>query len=203
MPKIETSPLAMAAAANEKPAVQATIVATPWGSTGDLGIAAPAGVAASVAPIAATLAPAKHELASKLSSLEGGDGKAKVPSLGDKETEADQEISRLSNALAEAEAYLARGKDAKADFDRAFQAAKDRVNELTAALEKIQPPVSVSSVIAAYHASQHKLLATRAEKLAALKSSGIDFKELLKIKSPVDAAMARKTGFGTKRPVQL
>lgn len=166
--------------------------ATPWGTPPAAPIAAPA---APQAPAASVEQPHAVE------QLGDGNGNIGLPS--DNSQAKEGEIATAEQNLQEAKEDLAGMQAAHDNNARALQAAKDEVDKLTVALEKLQPELNSTNVIQAYHASQRKLMEERAQRLSALRSSGVDFKALLTIKAPIDQAMARKTGRGGQRPGKI
>lgn len=189
MSKIETSPLTIAT----QKAVQAAAPVTPWGNTGNPQSTAPA------APL--PVAPG-FDAAPVIPTIGGEHGKSQsgVPSNKKEEASIGNELKLQLEA---AQSKLGRVREQKADCETAFKAAQEEVDFLTVEMEKLQPAQSVTNTIQEYHASQRKLLDERAEKLKSLRSLGVDFKELLRVKAPIDSAMGRKNGRGLSRPTNI
>lgn len=184
MAKIPTSPL------------QAPTGATPWGSTGEGAKTAPA--APPPPPLAETA------IAAPLNQ-ESSDGTVEARS-GDTENEAGAvsgDVADAQDALDGARSRLAGIAHEKASLDQAFTAATLEVDACIVALEALQPPETTTSLIQDYHARQQEMLADRAARIVALRSSGVDFKALLTMKAPIDSAMSRRTGRGGNRPTLL
>lgn len=192
MAKIEASP--SASATSEQTAPQAAVVAPPWSNPEQAPAAAPA-----AAQQVATLVESVVAVVVAKTAPEAGD-----VNVQDTIAQAKPEsIADIEAQLSDAKAHLARGQAEKAVFDRALKEAVEEVDRLTLALEELQPRPSVTDTIQAYHASQRRLLDQRAEKLTALRQVGVDWKSLLQVKAPIDAAMARKTARGGQRPTTL
>lgn len=184
MAQIPTSPL------------QAPVSGAPWGNTGK-------GVKTAPAPPAPP--PIAETAGVVTATKESNDGQIEARS-GDTENEASAvsaNIASAQDALDGARSRLAGIAHEKASIDQAFTAATVEVDACIVALEALQPPETPSSMIQDYHARQQVMLADRAERITALRSSGVDFKALLSTKAPIDSAMSRRTGRGGNRPALL
>ena len=93
---------------------------------------------------------------------------------------------------------LRQAKDkASVEFDAARRAEDALRVQMDAKVAKHGGQASIT----AYLAAQQERIAGRAERQKLVQQAGIDLKALAAgLKSPIDMAMARKTGFGTKRP---
>jgi hypothetical protein len=196
MAKLDPSPLSTAEGAAAAKAPQAAAAAAPWVGSTPAAAAAPAAPQPLAKPVAAT-APATAASPQPGTS----DATAAVGAEGsDPEGEAVQKIAEAEEALQAAQANLAGALSEKAEVGRKVAHATEEVDRLIVALESLAPKATVTNTIQAYHESQKRLLQERAEKLQALKKSGVDFKALLTVKAPIDAAFARKQGRGGARP---
>ena len=114
----------------------------------------------------------------------------------------------VSDEIATLEAEVAKAREAEAEIrDRLNQDQKALADCLAymdariAKLDKLKPKEPASVVIQDYLASQRRSLDERAARKQLIKDSGINLKELARdLKSPIDAAMARKNSRGTARP---
>lgn len=128
---------------------------------------------------------------------EQGDGTGE----GEDGTDGDAPEQALSGIEAEikaAEDKLGELAARKNEAVQAYEAQVRAVDELIKARDAAAPRQGVVNVIQQYLASQQVQLQERAAKMQALK--GVDLKSILPQGSPIDAAMARRTGRGTKRP---
>lgn len=94
---------------------------------------------------------------------------------------------------------------ARNEVNRAYQQASDEVDDLTRQLEKLRPAETAQDAIQGYLAAQRKRLEQKAEQVNALRGNPEAMKVLQELvkgtgKSPLDAAMGRKTTRGTQRP---
>lgn len=104
----------------------------------------------------------------------------------------------LAQELETAEARLVDATRAKNEADQAFAKASQEADRLREACEKVHGKEPLSVTLDGYFANQRRLLEERREKQ--LRMKGIDIKELLPKKAPIDQAFARKTARGTGRP---
>lgn len=122
------------------------------------------------------------------------------------------EVDGSSDQQDELEALEAELEDTKAAIDEK-RAVIDAVNEELKALYLVEQDLTNklntatpsgnknADAIQAYFAQQQRNMEDRAARKAMIKESGIDLAELARgMKSPLDAAMARKTGRGGQRP---
>lgn len=124
--------------------------------------------------------------------ITGTDGEDDLESL-----EAELEATKAS--IAEGRAYIDRVKDEIRKIEAREQELANKIDLL-----KRESGVNPNAnAIQMYLAQQQKTLAERGARKALIKESGIDLAELTKgLKSPLDAAMARKTGRGGQRPTR-
>lgn len=133
------------------------------------------------------------------------EGEAQQPEVEDGPADHSDELSAITEELegvqAELEnidAWVAKAQDEQARL-------RETRDDLLARQEALLPPESIrnANAIQGYLASQTKILEARGEKKLLLKESGLDLKELARgLRSPLDSAMARKTGRGTQRPTR-
>jgi hypothetical protein len=142
----------------------------------------PAASAAPVAPPAATL----PDIAAPVAT-----GVASEP---DEIQLIQDELNAEHGRLAEIEKYLADGNKAK-------QEAQKRIDLLSAKLERAGGVETVTETIQGYLAGQAALRARRADQIKRWNDSGVNLKDILPSKAPIDIAMSRKRGYGTRRPV--
>ena len=174
------------------------------------------GVSTAPQPGGAGAAPQAAEEAEGASEeSEGSDGDA---STGDTEGETEQpevegpvdlpdenDLEALEAALAETQSDLDELRVLRAEVDRRLEAGYRQEQTLTERIEKLQPRTNKQApVIQDYLASQKRELEKRRARKDLIASSGLDLKELAKdLKSPIDAAMARRTGRGGQRPSRI
>lgn len=114
---------------------------------------------------------------------------------------AADEIQALQAELAEQEELVSEIRRHKAKVDAEFDKARKREDELRVKLESLRPNDNTTDAIQGYLASQRKALEQRAARQQLIKDSGISLKELASgLRSPIDSAMARRTGRGNQRP---
>jgi len=117
----------------------------------------------------------------------------------------------IAEAATDAETYRAQLDEAMLNLNDAMaeqQAAAERVHNaqnevgrLEGLLENLSK--TTENPIMAYLAQQQKNLEDRADRMKAIKDSGLDLSGLQRsLKAPIDAAMARKTGRGGARPTR-
>jgi hypothetical protein len=201
MARIEKSPLETLVSVATTQAPQAAAVATPWGSTSDSPIAAPAGAQAAATP--ETAAQATSGIAAFVQQTSGvGNGQAQTADAS-AQGQTRQDVAEVRAALEAAQVDLAASLAEENRIKRTVEATKDQIVQLSVALEKLEPKPTLTNVIQDYHASQKRALQERADRMIALKATGIDFKKLLNLKAPIDAAMSRKTGRGGQRPTNI
>jgi len=182
MAKIDAAPSQLATAPAPP---QALAAVTPWGSGAAVPIAAPA---------AAQL----HGQA--VDSLPGAVD-APHNYVDHAQSQTAKEIDKLTKELDEARSSLECLLVDKAQVIRAVQEASVHVDVLRGILEKLQPAQTVTEVVKDYHMRQREILEQRSVRIQALR--GVDLKALLAIRSPIDAAMARKSARGLKRPTTI
>lgn len=102
----------------------------------------------------------------------------------------DEAMLNLNDALAEQDAAARRVHD-----------VQNEVGRLEGLLENLSK--TIENPIMAYLAQQQKNLEDRADRMKAIKESGLDLTGLQRsLKAPIDAAMARKNGRGGIRPTR-
>ena len=125
------------------------------------------------------------------------------PEVAEREPEPD-EIETLETAIRQAEETLdaIRGEIHSLKSDVAE--GEDYVGRLRTRLAAIKPAENQSATISAYLNSVKEKLTARGEARATLKESGLTLKAIAQAigKSPIDQAMARKTGRGGHRPTR-
>jgi phosphohistidine phosphatase SixA len=128
-------------------------------------------------------------------SVEGSAGAGKTDTQVEK---SDEELSPKT-AFNIAKKTLVEAEARKAASDQAYQAAITQVDKCIDALEKSVGKQTLATHLSDYYGRQKEIAAERVRRKEALK--GIDIKELIAGKAPIDAAMARKTVRGGQRPV--
>lgn len=124
---------------------------------------------------------------------------ATTPETGNEGQAAQAEPDQsLASQLKAAEARLERANGAKAEADREVAEASKLVDELLEKGAKVSPQESLAEGLSAYFAQQQRIREERGRRLQAMK--GIDLRDILPAKAPIDAAFARKTQRGTQRP---
>lgn len=108
----------------------------------------------------------------------------------------------LRQRIKEAELHLSDRMDALALVKQEVSDAQNELARLSVKLEK-EAKAKGGNPITEYLRSQQKVLEDRAARKSLIKQSGLDLNQLAKdLKSPIDAAMQRKTGRGGQRPVR-
>lgn len=156
----------------------------------------------SVAPAAQQAAPSAEQGTSSLDKPDDLDaGQAQQRSMEAVGTGATDEVEALQAELAEQEELVSEIRRHKAKVDAEFDKARKREDELRMKLESLRPNDNTTDAIQGYLASQRKALEQRAARQQLIKDSGISLKELASgLRSPIDSAMARRTGRGNQRP---
>ncbi len=115
---------------------------------------------------------------------------------------SSDEVEALEKALAAQSEKVEELRQARAKLEAEFVTERQKEDDLRAKLEAVRPVKDdTPNAIQEYLASQRRQLEERAAKKQLLKESGLDLKELQRgLRSPLDAAMARKTQRGTQRP---
>lgn len=156
----------------------------------------------SAAPAAQQAAPSTEQGTSSLDKPDDLDaGQAQQRSMEAVGTGATDEVEALQAELAEQEELVSEIRRHKAKVDAEFDKARKREDELRMKLESLRPNDNTTDAIQGYLASQRKALEQRAARQQLIKDSGISLKELASgLRSPIDSAMARRTGRGNQRP---
>lgn len=156
----------------------------------------------STAPAAQQTAPSTEQGTSSLDKPDDLDaGQAQQPTMEAVGTGATDEVAALQAELAEQEELVSEIRRHKVKVDAEFDKARKREDELRMKLESLRPNDNTTDAIQGYLASQRKALEQRAARQQLIKDSGISLKELASgLRSPIDSAMARRTGRGNQRP---
>jgi hypothetical protein len=111
------------------------------------------------------------------------------------------ERAALEAELAVAQAELDEIEQAFVRAETIRSKAREKRDRILVAIDRLPAEPSTAPFLG-YLASQARQLETRAAQRRALNESGVNLKDLMAITgaSPLDVAMARKTGYGTKRP---
>jgi uncharacterized coiled-coil protein SlyX len=134
-----------------------------------------------------------------------------VPSVSNGETEqsevdggsgsATDEVEALEAELATQERYVAQIRAALVEGQDVLKAEVAKEDGLRAKLDALRPADDEPAAIQQYLAAQRKKLEERGARQDLIRESGIDLKALARdLRSPLDAAMARKSDRGSKRP---
>jgi hypothetical protein len=160
-----------------------------------VGIPDPATVA--VAPLVAPPAPvAQEEGAATFSDAQAEP--QEVVATG----AATDDIKAVASELEEARKEVARVREALVEGNKYLTKCIAREELLVDRLQAISPPDDNATAIRAYLNAQVAKGEERAARKKLITESGLDLKALASdLKSPLDAAMSRKTGRGTQRPV--
>jgi hypothetical protein len=117
----------------------------------------------------------------------------------------DIEAQPVASGLeVQVEAAQQRFEDAstkKAQADKEHQQATAELDAARVAADRARPPSAFPDQLRAYHARQLALLQERGEQKRRLKEAGINLKDLIPSRAPIDAAFARKNTRGTQRPM--
>lgn len=115
---------------------------------------------------------------------------------------SEQETSVKTVTVPETAAdRLANAAAAKAKADQAYQEAQQAMDAEIDRAAKSGPAETFAQQVAAYHRMVKGQLQARAEQKARLRDAGINLKDLIPSRAPIDAALDRKKGRGTQRPV--
>lgn len=113
----------------------------------------------------------------------------------------DSAVAEAREKLADAQTALEEITATKSKVDAEHAAQLAEVDKLTLELEAVQGKETVGDAIQGYLARQRQNLEERAERMRAIKESGVNLGELTRnLKAPIDSAMSRKTSRGTQRP---
>lgn len=116
----------------------------------------------------------------------------------------DATVAEIQQRLHEATALMNSLERQKIAIEKEFKAAQAEVDSITRELEVLVPPETTSDALQGYFARQQQLLQDRASRMKMIQNSGLDLKALTAgLKSPIDAAMSRRTGRGGKRPSKI
>ncbi len=114
-------------------------------------------------------------------------------------------LDEFDQAIEDAKADLDELKEHRAKFDEELAKRTKAYDDAVDAKVKAGAGETVTNAIQGYHASQQRLLEARANRGKVLQENGITAKDLTALlpgRSPIDAAMGRKTARGTSRPVR-
>lgn len=141
-----------------------------------------------VAPVADTQAPAGEPAA---------EGVVNGEVHSQAEAGAQPELDTLTGAALEeefrdAQERLAQMQHYKVQLDAEIVKQQRITDALHDKFQRENPPETTGDAIRSYHASQLRQLEERRERMAAIQASGIDFKALLNVKAPIDAARVKK-----------
>lgn len=132
---------------------------------------------------------------------ETGDAQAQGGSVDSFAEEQPQKQEKtLAEELAAARVRKDEAQRVKTAATKAYDEAVSEVDRLVEANEAAGGRESLASTLGGYFARQKMNLQERADKLQTIKNMGVSLKDLIPSRSPVDAAFARKTARGTKRP---
>jgi hypothetical protein len=114
-------------------------------------------------------------------------------------------VDAMQEELAAIESDLTLIAKAEADLRKDKEVRQTRADDLRLRIEKARPRDTNTDAIQNYLSQQRKTLDARAAQIGRARAfeteTGVRISDLLPKKSPIDQAMARKTGFGSKRPV--
>jgi hypothetical protein len=111
-------------------------------------------------------------------------------------------IADLEDDLLDAKATTAELRAARDKASQLFEAARKEEDRLVTELEKLTAKDSNPNAIQAYLETQRLLLQDRGNRRRMVAEAGVNLRELSKAisASPIDQAMARRTGRGGSRP---
>ena len=114
-------------------------------------------------------------------------------------------MDEYDQAIAEAWEAVDEMNQVCVEFDKEFAKRTKAYDDAVDAKVKAGAGETVTNAIQGYHESQKRLLEARANRGRTLQEAGLtakDLSALLPGRSPIDAAMGRKTSRGTQRPVR-
>lgn len=150
---------------------------------------------------ASGVAPQSANASEVASNFSGGE--TEQPEVADRLADGNDEIAALEAELEETSEYVEQIRVHLNEVLRSFEQARAREDSLREKLDALRPKDDDTNAIQAYLASQRRQLEDRAARKKLIRESGLDLKELARdLKAPIDAAMARKTGRGSRRPGQ-
>lgn len=137
---------------------------------------------------------------------EGGpadDGETEQPEMEDGAAGSD-EIEALAEELHSREEAIAELRVEANALRNKIDEEEAEADKIRMRIEQLKPKNSNQATIQTYLEMQKNILEERGERQKALREAGVDLKTLTKSvsKSPIDQAMARKTGRGGKRPTR-
>jgi hypothetical protein len=112
----------------------------------------------------------------------------------------DEEIESARQELEKAKLRVADATKLKADAEKEFEAANKVADAALLRYEELVPKESEAQAFRSYLDTQASLLQKRADRIKQME--GINLSDILPKKSPIDAAMTRRTGFGGKSPTR-
>jgi DNA repair exonuclease SbcCD ATPase subunit len=116
----------------------------------------------------------------------------------------DEEIKAMEAELAELNNELAQINRAEAELKKEKSVRQTRADDLIIRIEKARPKDSNQNAITSYLAQMRKNNEARAAQIGRLQKVeselGVRIRDMMPRRAPIDDAMARKNGFGTKRP---
>ncbi len=114
-------------------------------------------------------------------------------------------LDEYDQAIADAWEAVDEMNQARVKFDEEYAKRTKAYDDAVDAKVKAGAGETVTNAIQGYHESQKRLLEARANRGRTLQEAGLtakDLSALLPGRSPIDAAMGRKTSRGTQRPVR-
>ena len=149
-------------------------------------------IGAATAPLKAPVAPVSAPLAAESASVASPVATAPLTRPGNPNKAEIERLTALQKVKS-AEVETLRAK--RDDIENAIHAAVKEADAVTNQLVELSPPGMNADAIVLYHESQKRLLQERADRINALRNSGINLADLAKLtaRAPVDAArMNRK-----------
>jgi hypothetical protein len=166
------------------------------------------GAGAPAAEIATPVAPAAP--VAPIETVEHAQGDNDAPSFSNEQAEQPEMAGGLgdeSDEVPSLEAQLAKAVARTKEVREALEYVNKELAKAIKAEDALRdqmvlsPKASNTLAIKGYLDMQKQVLEERRMRQQVLRSSGVDLKELTRnLKSPIDAAMARKTGRGGQRP---
>lgn len=135
--------------------------------------------------------------------VKSGDGDDQEDGLGDGRNDDQQPQSETANGEDPLQATRARLEEAVAAKAKADKELAQAVAANDAAIDAAQragPAETFQDHLQAYFARQGEHLAARAAQKQRIKDAGVNLKDLMPTKAPIDQAMLRKNTRGTQRP---
>lgn len=109
------------------------------------------------------------------------------------ESAQTEDLEKLRESVREQQLLIERMDKHKAEFDTAYREERQKLDDLRARLQEIEPEDGTPQAIRSYLDAQQKILAQRAQRKALIRESGIPLKELAEnLRAPIDSRQKQR-----------